>query len=102
MANGFDPHYSKNSPYFYTKIIGRYLYYYTHVPVLPHPLDVTAKIDNYRYVNRPDNLAYDLYGDPLLEWVIPIRNGLQDPIFDLSFGRTLIIPHVRYVRTLHQ
>lgn len=94
------PAYQNESPYFYTKIIGRFLTYYVHRPVPPHEFDSTFTINDERYVRRPDNLAEDVYGDDNLWWVIPVRNGFQDPVFDLKMGTRLIIPHPAVVRAL--
>lgn len=96
----FEPNYSPESPYFPTPIVGRFMAYYIHRPVPPHRLDSTIKITDGRYVHRPDLLATDLYNDPDLFWVIPVRNGLQDPVFDLELGKTLIAPDPVFVRSL--
>jgi hypothetical protein len=96
----FTPQYTTESPYFYTPILGRFMAYYIHRRVPPHFLDTVIKITNERYQHRPDLLAQDIYGDPDLFWVIPIRNGLQDPIFDIKNGDFLTIPHPSFVRSL--
>jgi len=46
------------------------------------------------YQYRPDNLAYDLYGDPKLWWVFAMRNKntLIDPIWDFTAGTTIFLP----------
>ncbi len=74
--------------------------YYVHRTVDPHPLDRITELNNERYVHRPDLLAADIYGTEDLFWVIPVRNGLQDPVFDLTYGRALFIPDPRYAKTL--
>jgi len=96
----YTPKYSTESPYNFTSIAGKYLAYYIHRSVLPHPFDRNTTLNNERYVNRPDLLALDLYGNEDLFWVVPVRNGLQDPVFDLTYGRALIIPDSTYVSTL--
>lgn len=96
----YDPSYDSKSPYTYTSIVSRFMLYYVHRSVPPHQLDKITELNNERYVNRPDLLAADIYGDEDLFWVIPVRNGLQDPIFDLTYGRALFIPDPRYVDTL--
>jgi hypothetical protein len=61
---------------------------------------VPAEDDDYRYTietqykNRPDLLAYDLYGNPKLWWVFVQRNMsvLRDPIYDFSPGTTIYVP----------
>jgi len=94
------PSYDSASPYNFTDITGKYLTYYVHRSVDQHPLDRATILNNERYVNRPDLLARDIYGNEDLFWVIPVRNGLQDPVFDLTFGRALIIPDPSYIGTL--
>ena len=96
----FEPSYSPESQYFFTPIFGRFMAHYVHRQVLPHRLDTIITLDNERYVNMPGNLAFDLYGDDDLFWVIPVRNGLQDPIFDFKFGIRLFVPHPVFVREL--
>ncbi len=96
----FQPSYPPESPYNLTRVVGKYLTYYVHRPVRPDPRDRVTILDNERYVYRPDLLAFDLYGNEGLWWVIPVRNGFQDPIFDLTFGRDLIIPDATQVRRL--
>lgn len=96
----YSPSYNSESPYNFTNITGKFLTYYVHRVVAPHPLDRVTILNNERYVNRPDLLARDLYGTEDLFWIIPVRNGLQDPVFDFTFGRALIIPDTTYVSTL--
>lgn len=98
----FEPDYSRESPYALTPIVGKFLAYYTHRPVRPHPLDRVITLTDQRYHQRPDLLSTDMYGSPDLYWVIPLRNGLEDPIFDLVVGprERYVIPHPNFVRTL--
>ncbi len=96
----YSPLYNSESPYNFTNITGKFLTYYIHRSVTPHILDRVTILNNERYVNRPDILAMDLYGTEDLFWVIPVRNGLQDPVFDLTLGRALVIPDTSYVSTL--
>lgn len=94
------PTYTKESPFFFTKIINRFLTYYVHRSVPPHRLDALIILNDGRYVNRPDLLAIDLYGNEDLFWIIPVRNGLQDPVFDLKLGETFVVPHPSFVQEL--
>jgi len=96
----FEPQYDSSSPYFFTPIFGRFQLYYIHRPVSPNRLDVIVRLVNERYHQRPDNLAFDLYGDAGLFWVIPNRNGLEDPVFDLIVNKSYVIPHPSFVRSL--
>lgn len=85
--------YNKLSPYSKT---GSYSFYLdiANIPQIPYnPSDVQYEIDNI-YGNRPDLLAFDLYGDSALWWVFSARNPntLQDPIYDFLPGATIFIP----------
>jgi len=96
----YDPTYESVSPYARTPIINRFMVYYVHRPVEPNALDVVLTINDQRYHHRPDTFANDVYGDPDLFWVIGLRNGLQDPIYDFEFGKPYTIPHPSYVRSI--
>lgn len=96
----YQPNYPPESTYNLTRLVGKYLTYYVHRPVRPDPTDRVSIINNGRYVFRPDLLAFDLYGDEKLWWVIPVRNGFQDPVFDMTFGRDIIIPDPERVRQI--
>ena len=85
--------YGKASPYAKTDFYGFFLDVAT-IPTIPiDPKDVQYQIDAI-YKQRPDLLAYDLYGDPKLWWVFAIRNPnvIQDPIYDFEPGVTIFIP----------
>ena len=85
--------YNKTSPYFNTETYGFFLDV-ANIPVIPAaPTDVVYQIDIV-YKNRPDLLAYDLYGDAALWWVFAVRNPntIQDPVFDFLPGATIYIP----------
>jgi alpha-L-fucosidase len=58
------------------------------------PNDVSMTISTV-YENRPDLLAFDLYGDPRLWWVFAARNPNRlgnDPYFDFKTGITIFVP----------
>jgi hypothetical protein len=46
------------------------------------------------YDERPDLLAYELYGSTRLWWVFTLRNPdlLKDPIRDFKSGLTIFLP----------
>ena len=54
---------------------------------------LTYVIEN-KYQNRPDVLAYDLYGNAKLWWIFAILNQdiLIDPIIDFTAGLSIEIP----------
>jgi len=85
--------YSKTSPYYNTETYSFFLDV-ANIPDIPAvPSDVVYQIDAI-YKNRPDLLAYDLYGDASLWWVFAVRNPntIQDPVFDFVPGATIYIP----------
>lgn len=96
----YEPQYDLQSPYHYSSMVQRFLTYYVHRPVDPNELDQVIQIVDPIYDRKPDLFAADHYGDDDLFWVIPVRNGFQDPVFDFRVGRTIIFPHPSYVRDL--
>jgi len=85
--------YSKTSPYANTETFSFFLDV-ANIPNIPiDASDVSYSIDNI-YKNRPDLLAFDLYGDSSLWWVFSVRNPsvLQDPVYDFIPGTKIYIP----------
>lgn len=85
--------YSPTSAYAKTSRFAFYLDV-ANIPNIPYdPSDTQYQIDAI-YENRPDLLAYDLYGDTSLWWVFSARNPnvLQDPIYDFLPGAIIYIP----------
>ncbi len=97
---GYIPQYDNQSQYKLTKLSARYLTYYVHRSIRPDPTDKLYQIVDERYVHRPDLLASDLYGDPDLFWIVAVRNGMQDPVFDLKLKTILYLPDPTVVRSL--
>jgi hypothetical protein len=85
--------YKKSSPWAKTTQNNLYLDLLTIRAVPAEPDDFTYTIEN-QYKNRPDLLAFDLYGDPKLWWVFVQRNMdvLKDPIYDFEPGVTIQVP----------
>ena len=52
------------------------------------------------YTNRPDLLAYDLYGSKDLWWVFAQRNPdiIKDSIYDFIPGTKIYLPQGKYLR----
>lgn len=86
--------YKKTSPYQATSFYGNFLDVLTYRRVTPQIGDVEYVIDKV-YENRPDLLAYDLYGDTALWWVFSVRNPdvIRDPVFDFVPGVTIYLPN---------
>ena len=84
--------YSKTSPYYLTDQTAGYLDVITWRNVPSEPDDILFTVTN-SYQNRPDLLAYALYGTPELWWVFAQRNMdvLQDPIFDFTAGTQIYL-----------
>lgn len=85
--------YSKTSPYHATTLYGQFLDIINYRAISKLSDDVYYEIDR-TYSNRPDLLAFDLYGDASLWWVFAARNPnvIRDPIFDFLPGVKIYIP----------
>jgi hypothetical protein len=90
MANAT---YSRSSPYFTTGKYGTFLDTLNKRNIYFRKDDVVYTIER-AYENRPDLLAYDLYGDAGLWWVFAVRNPnvITDPLGDFVAGITIRIP----------
>lgn len=97
-VTGYTPSYKNESPYRATPIAGNFMLYYVHRSIDPHNEDILAIIDDQSYVERPDRLAQDMYGDPDLWWVFGVRNGWEDPVFDMKLTVSLYVPSLKYIR----
>lgn len=91
--------YDISSPFAKTPIKNGMMGYYVHRVIPATDEDQTATLAA-RYENAPDLLALDYFGDADWWWVIPQRNGLQDPIFDMKAGTKLIFPPKDIIRRL--
>ena len=93
--------YSNTSPYFATKLQNNYLGVMTfrNIPALDS--DVEYEIFP-QYENRPDLLAYDLYGDVNLWWVFSVRNKdiIKDPIYDMYPGQKIKLPTLETLKAV--
>jgi|TARA_Y100000310_G_scaffold252141_1_gene258804 hypothetical protein len=85
--------YNDTSPYADTPQRSGYLDVYKSRTFPQNKDDIQYKIDKF-YENRPDLLAYDLYGSAKLWWVFAIRNPdvLKDPVYDFEAGTVIRIP----------
>ena len=85
--------YSKYSPYYKTNQNNLYLELLTIRPIPAEDSDFAYTIGP-QYQNRPDLLAYDVYGDSRLWWVFVQRNMsvIKDPIYDFQPGTVIFIP----------
>jgi len=88
--------YSRNSPYYTTPQVSKhvdYLDFWSGITVPPQTTDTIMILES-KYHNRPDLLAYDLYGSPRLWWIFSLRNPdvIKDPIWDFNTGITIYTP----------
>lgn len=93
--------YTNTSPWYNTSVTQNYLEPLSIRAVSAEPDDFLYTIEA-QYTNRPDLLAFDLYGDASLWWVFTQRNMdvLQDPIFDFVPGKKIYIPKNSSLRTV--
>jgi len=84
--------YSNRSPYFDTRTFGDFLDVMINRPIPADSTDTLITISS-TYHQRPDLLAFDLYGDSRLWWVFAMRNPevLEDSIFDFASGTQIYI-----------
>ena len=92
--------YSSSSPWFNTKLTSNYLDVLSIRPVSSEVDDFLYSIEP-QYTNRPDLLAFDLYGDAGLWWVFYQRNPntLQAPPLDFTVGKTIFLPKISTLKT---
>jgi Base plate wedge protein 53 len=92
--------YSNTSPYSLTKEVNGYLDILNFRDI-PAQADDLEFVVTDQYSNRPDLLAYDLYGDVNLWWVFSIRNkdSIKDPIYDLVAGITIFLPKLSTLKS---
>ena len=93
---------SNNSPWGKTRLVRReYLDILRIRPVPESGDDVIYEIEP-QYHQRPDLLAYDMYGDPKLWWVFAQRNmnTLKDPVYDFRAGLSIYVPKGSKLRQL--
>lgn len=89
MAGYTNASFYRNTPSF----DNRYLDILVQRTIAKMPDDILFTITpTYEY--RPDNLAYDLYGNANLWWVFAVRNKntLIDPIWDFKSGVKIYLP----------
>lgn len=91
--------YTKVSPYYSTDDSNGYLDFITFRDIPSETDDILFEVTN-NYENRPDLLAYDLYGDVGLWWVFSVRNKnvIKDPVFDLISGTKIYLPKLTTIK----
>lgn len=92
--------YSQTSPYFKTVLQPNYLDI-MEFRNLPNQVDDILYEVDAKYNNRPDLLAFDVYGDSNLWWVFAVRNKdiIRDPIYDLVAGAQIFLPKLSTIKS---
>lgn len=84
--------YSSLSQYSNTQQTTWYLDVYTDLGFGPDSSDQQIVLDS-RFKNRPDKLAYELYGQSSLWYLFYlVNNNISDPIFDMVPGNKIYVP----------
>ena len=96
----YTPEYTRNSLFASTTVGSRFLEYYVHRQIIPHPLDQVLILKDHQYHTRPDLFALDYYGHEDLFWIVPVRSGFQDLIFDFTVGSTIVVPDPSYISSI--
>jgi hypothetical protein len=91
--------YKPTSPYYTTPTTGFYLDIISFRNI-PNVVDDIEFVILPQYENRPDLLAYDLYGDVNLWWVFAVRNKdiIKDPVYDMVSGVTIRLPQMNTLK----
>lgn len=84
--------YSTSSLYALTPIVGRFLDFWVPIMIPADPSDLIYIVKRQDWVNRPDLIALDYYGNEMLFWVFGVRNGLADLVYDIQYGTVLFFP----------
>lgn len=85
--------YAKTSPYHKTKQASWFLSNLEMREIPPHTSDRIITIEN-KYHERPDLLAFDLYGNSEYLWIFMVRNPnvIKDYIYDQKAGKRIFVP----------
>lgn len=72
------------------------------LPKLSQSVNDETYVINAKYAERPDMLAFDLYGSTRLWWVFALRNPdlLKDPIRDFTAGLKIFLPSAENVKLI--
>ena len=91
--------YDARSFYALTPLNPGYLDYAT-APSIALDGEQSEYIVDAKYQNRPDRLAYDLYGSSKLWWVFAAanRDKLEDPVWDFVAGLQITLPSPNSVK----
>lgn len=91
--------YPSQSAYAATPQTASHIGRYVHREITPSSDDSYLVIEP-KYENRPDLLAFELYGNPNYWWVFYSRNldQIRDPIWDFVSGIEIVVPSEDHLR----
>ena len=58
----------------------------------------TFLIDHEKFVNRPESISFEVYGNPKHWWIIAMANDITDPFIGFTKGKKLKIPDLDLVK----
>ena len=61
---------------------------------------IIFKIDQQKYVNRPDNVSSAVYGTAKYWWIIAMANDIKDPFTEFTLGKELTVPDINHFKSL--
>jgi len=65
---------------------------------VPYLDDLDFMISDPKFVNKPDAIAHNFYGNAKFWWIIAERNEISDPFTGFYRGRVLKIPSMEAVK----
>jgi hypothetical protein len=82
-----------------TSLVDEYFLDINQLPVFPETISDEEFVVTAEFDERPDLLAYKLYGSPRLFWVFALRNldVISDPIRDFKPGLVIMLPSTETV-----
>lgn len=72
-------------------VLGNRLGWWERKKFAKSPTDIVYKISA-QYANRPDLLAFDMYGKATLQWFIMQYNAISDLYEDFKEGDIILLP----------
>lgn len=84
----------RNTRLYEDKDLGQTYFGVWRAPEIIETLPITIHIVKIEELHRPDLIAYRVYGNPTLFWVIAIRNNLLLPLRDMKTGLSLSCPNI--------
>lgn len=74
------------------------------LPSMPRSTQDELYVIGHGYDERPDLLAFQLYGSSSLWWVFAMRNPdiIKDPIRDFKAGKKIMLPSEKSIQRITQ